>query len=30
MYIAPEYRRKKYGTKFYHMLCCEISEMNIE
>ena len=30
MYIAPEYRRKRYGTKFYHMLCCEISEMNIE
>lgn len=30
MYIAPEYRRKRYGTTFYHMLCCEISEMNIE
>ena len=30
MYIAPEYRRKRYGTKFYHMLCCKISEMNIE
>lgn len=30
MYIAPEYRKKRYGTTFYHMLCCEISEMNIE
>lgn len=30
MYIAPEYRRKRYGTKFYRMLCCKISEMNIK
>lgn len=29
IYIEPQYRRKKYGTKFYKMLCCKISEKDI-
>ena len=29
IYIEPQYRRKKYGTKFYNLLGCEISRMDI-
>lgn len=30
IYIEQQYRRKKYGSKFYKMLCCKISEKEIE
>ena len=29
LFIDSQYRRKKYGTKFYHLLACEISRMDI-
>lgn len=29
IYIDSQYRRKKYGTKFYNLLACKITEMNI-
>ena len=29
IFIEPQYRRKKYGTKFYQLLACEISGMDI-
>jgi len=30
IYIKPEFRRKKYATKFYRLLGCEMTKMNIE
>lgn len=30
IFIEPQHRRKKYGTKFYDLLSCEISKMDIE
>lgn len=29
IFIEPQYRRNKYGTKFYNLLSCEISSMDI-
>lgn len=29
IFIKPQYRRKKYGTRFYQLLACEISKMDI-
>lgn len=30
IYIKPEFRRKKYATKFYRLLACEMIKRNIE
>ena len=30
IYIKPEFRRKKYATKFYRLLACEMINRNIE
>lgn len=29
IYIDSQYRRKKYGTKFYNLLACKITDMDI-
>lgn len=29
LFIFPQFRRKKYGTKFYQLLACKISDMDI-
>lgn len=29
LFIDPKFRRKKYGTKFYQLLACKISDMDI-
>lgn len=30
LYIKPEYRRKRYGTIFFHLLCKNLAERDVE